>query len=519
MHTKHWTLVSLGLVAIGTAAYASGCRTSGCNVDPDCGENQTGGSTTTSMTQEGCVPFENHTKGEGPVKDSCGIFVRYMGGDDANTGTAKGSAVRTFKQAIVLAKEANKPIYACAEIFPESVDIPEGITIYGGLNCAASWTYIGDTKKTVIAPEQDKVALRFLIEGGGAIHLEDIAAQAADATIPGGSSIAAIADAVTLELVRAELIAGAGAPGEDGTSPSGTVGPTDPMDATIKGAAGKMACMGGGSGNVSDPAVANPDCTMSIGGQGGTGQEALGEAGKDGAPVPMPNPNNFGIGGAGAGGNNCLDGNGGVKGNDGIPGAGAKSSDNGTIFGTGYSGIDGATGGIGEPGQGGGGGGAAKGKTNCFGASGGGGGAGGCGGGGGTGGKAGGSSIALISLGATLSLTDVKLSVGAGGAGGDGGMGQAGGIGGAGGNGGAGATGAMPTLSGCKGGNGGVGGFGGRGGGGRGGHAVGIAWKVVAPPELPAESFTAGTPGKGGVGEGVTGTGADGDSGPSKEFK
>lgn len=518
MHTKHWTLVSLGLVAIGTAAYASGCRTSGCNVDPDCGENQTNGSTSTTAVQEGCVPFENDAQNKPPVKDECGIFVSVKG-DDMNVGTSKATPVRTFKQAITLAKDAKKPIYACAEIFPESVDIPEGITIYGGLNCAASWTYIGDTKKTVIAPEQDKVAVRFLIEGGGAIHLEDVAAQAPDATIPGGSSIAAIADAVALELVRCELIAGAGAAGEDGTSPTGSVGPTDSMDPLIRGNNGNVACMGGMQGNLGGDAKVNDSCNTSKGGQGGTGLEAAGNNGADGEVAPNPNPNNYGVGGAGATASNCLDGNAGVKGDDGVPGSGAKTMEIGSVDISGYAGRDGYSGASGKPGQGGGGGGAAKGKTNCYGASGGGGGAGGCGGGGGTGGKAGGSSIGLISLGATLTFSDVKLTTGAGGAGGAGGLGQAGAIGGAGGNGGAGASGAMPTLAGCKGGNGGVGGVGGRGGGGRGGHSIGIAWMGVAPPELVDGAFTSGTAGKGGAGEGVTGVGADGEVTVAKEFK
>lgn len=518
MHTKHWTLVSLGLVAVGAAAYASGCRTSGCNVDPDCGENQMSGATTTSMTQEGCVPFENHTDGKGPVKDECGIFVRSTG-DDTNPGTSKAAPVRTIKQAITLAKAAGKPIYACADLFPETVDIPEGITMYGGLNCAASWTYIGDTKKTVIAPEQDKIALRFLIEGGGVIHLEDIAAQAADATIPGGSSVAAIADAVTLELVRTEFIAGEGAPGENGASMMVPVGPTDPMDAAIRGNNGTAACMGGGMGNLGGDAKVNDACSMSIGGQGGTGLEMTGNAGAAGEVLPNPNPNNYGIGGAGASVSNCLDGAGGVKGDDGIPGLGAKTADVGTLDITGYIGVAGAVGGGGKPGQGGGGGGAAKGKTNCYGASGGGGGAGGCGGAGGGGGKAGGSSIALVSLGATLTFTDVKLTSSNGGTGGAGGAGQAGGVGGVGGNGGAGAGGAMPTLSGCKGGSGGVGGFGGKGGGGRGGHSLGIAWKGVPPPELPAEAVVVGSPGQGGLGEGVSGNGANGDAVVTKEFK
>ena len=47
-----------------------------------------------------------------------------------------------------------------------------------------------------------------LVIEGDKVHVEDVVVIAADATLPGGSSIAAIADSVIVELVRSELIAG-----------------------------------------------------------------------------------------------------------------------------------------------------------------------------------------------------------------------------------------------------------------------------------------------------------------------
>lgn len=517
MQRKHWTLVSFGLLAIAAAAHASGCRTGDCIYDPDCGADSPTGGMGGGSTNVECIPAKNHETNGGPVKDECGYFVRLSGDDVNNDGTAKAKPFATISRAIEAAKVDKKPIYLCAEIFPEAIEVPKGIEIYGGLNCAASWIYIGATKKTTVAPDPDLIPIKFPNDGeGDKVHMEDIVALAADATIPGGSSIAAIADSVTIELVRSELIAGAGKFGDDGTTPADPIGPTDPTDAAIAGKSGQNACMGGANGNPGGETVINALCETS-GGAGGTGKEMLGENGTDGQPLPSPNPQNYGIGGTGAGASNCKSGQNGALGESGTLGLGA-TVDNGIIDFDGYRGVNGAAGAAGRPGQGGGGGGAAKGKTNCHGASGGSGGAGGCGGKGGSGGQAGGASIALISLGATLVFDTVTLTSADGGSGGGGGLGQQGAIGGNGGMGGLGATGAMPTLTACNGGNGGSGGTGGRGGGGRGGHSIGIAWKGVAPQEALMDTILIGNAGNGGVGDDATNAGEDGQAVKTLEF-
>lgn len=456
--------------------------------------------------KEACVPSKNPN----PVEADCGFFVRTSGNDMA-AGT-KQAPVATLARAIELAGAGTgKAVYACAETFPEAVAVPAGVTIFGGLDCkVATWPYKSREGRTTIAPEPDKIPLTFA-KGAAATHIENIVAQAADASAPSGSSIAVLAEGATVNLVLCDLIAGAGATGAIGATPADSIGPTDPSDPAIMGNPGTIACMGGPSGNVGGVEKPNALCPESIGGAGGTG---LAEEGKAGSPG-KPEDETFGHGGLGSTGGNCMDGGNGQPGVEGTPGTGATAESIGSISAKGYAGPAAPSGGIGTPGQGGGGGGGAKGKANCFGASGGSGGAGGCGGNGGLGGNGGGSSFALVSVGATFTFDQVTLTAGAGGTGGEGGIGQEGAIGGSGGTGGAQGTG---TLAACKGGDGGPGGRGGKGGGGIGGHSAGIAFKGVSPSTAGA-TIKIGAPGAGGAGEGESGTGAPGIAADTIEFK
>jgi hypothetical protein len=448
-------------------------------------------------TSPACIPSENPD----PVDDTCGVFVA-TSGNDGNEGT-KDKPLRTFAKAIELASKETKRVYACAEEFTEAVEVAEGLEIYGGLACKEGWSYLGAMGKTAIKPASGDVPLT-LSGGDRTIHIEDVVAAAAAAAAAGGSSIAAIVDGGSIEFVRCELVAGAGMNGEKGETPTDSVGPTDPNDPTIKGQDGTVACMGPMSGNPGGLGAVNTLCSASFGGDGGKATEGGGSKGDDGAPLPDPNPDGGGLGGAGDTGSGCKSGEDGLLGTVGTSGTGATGL--GTFDASGYTGASGTAGSPGAPGQGGGGGGGAKGKVACNGASGGGGGAGGCGGNGGKGGTAGGSSIALVSVNATLSFEDVVLTTGDGGAGGEGGDGQNGGVGGTRGTGGAAAAGTLPA---CDGGKGGVGGFGGKGGGGQGGHAIGIAYRGTAPPTSGATIKT-GDAGTGGLGDGATGSGAAG---------
>lgn len=504
-----WTLASIGALTLASGMSFLACSDSAD--DCESGYNCTGtggpGGTGGMNTGSACIPGPEGTGAD--LTDDCGIFVA-KSGDDMNGGSM-GAPVASLAKAVELAAASDgKRVYACAEEFAEAVAVPAGVSIYGGLDCASgSWKYVGDTTKTVFAPAADMVPLT-LLGGDGITNISDVEARALDATIDGGSSIAAIADGPQATLVRVSLVAGAGRDGANGTTPE-PIGPSDPNDPAIKGSDGTAACTiaaetpGGAE-------KANPTCGTSIGGKGGSGMETSGTAGADGQPLPDPNPDAWGLGGAGASAGACKIGGGGAFGSDGMPGAGGLTL--GTLSGTGIVGASGAPGEPGMPGQGGGGGGGAKGKSGCAGASGGGGGAGGCGGPGGLGGQAGGSSIALISVNASLTLTDVTMKVSTGGKGGDGADGQNGSIGG---DGGAGGTAGAGTFKGCSGGEGGVGGFGGRGGGGRGGHAIGLAFTGGS---APTSGFTVepGTAGMGGAGLDPTGPGMPGVQAESQEF-
>jgi hypothetical protein len=460
-----------------------------------------------------CVPSENAS----PVGENCGVFVSSSRGDDGHAGTPS-APVKTLARAVEVATATAKPVYACAEAFAEEVTLPVGSVLYGGLDCANEWRYVGATMKTSLAPEADVAAvsqITLVLSGGVAkTRIEDIAVTAPDATLAGGSSIAALVDGGSAEFVRCELTAGNGMPGATGETPSESVGPSDSNNLAIRGKDGAAACQGDANGNPGGAGAANMVCMTAVGGTGGVGKETLGEAGTDGQPVPNPNPDGWGLGGAGAGAAQCKRGDDGLLGADGASGVGASTSTPGMLSSAGFVGAEGVAGTDGTPGQGGGGGGGAKGKAGCNGASGGGGGAGGCGGRGGRGGQGGGPSIALASVGANVLLQDVKLLTGNGGDGGEGGEGQNGAIGGFGGGGGLGTSG---TLAACAGGQGGQGGFGGKGGGGRGGPSVGIAFTGPAPVR-EGGSIKLGTPGKGGTGADAAGMGADGAAAETMEM-
>lgn len=78
-------------------------------------------------TPAGCVPSENADV----VGDECGVFVATSGNDGA-PGT-KGEPVATLGEAIARAGESGRRVYACAETFEESVEVPAGVTYHDQL--------------------------------------------------------------------------------------------------------------------------------------------------------------------------------------------------------------------------------------------------------------------------------------------------------------------------------------------------------------------------------------------------
>lgn len=500
MRRAAWIRGALGVApALGISLLLPGCFADTCWDLLECPQP----SAPPASPEPSCDPAA------GALAAECdGVYVSAALGDDANEGSA-ALPVRTLGKALAIAQIGSRRVYACAERFSEAQIIASGVELWGGLDCAEGWAYVGETRKTIIAPGAGEIPLR-VVAGAGRSTIADVRAEAADAVVPEGSSIAvSIAAEGAADLLRCELIAGRGADGALGRS-----GGDLPAEAGDDGAHGGDACS---AGNVLGGAGAIHACggATSVGGQGGTGGTSQGGNGTSGSPEPNPNPGGAGLGGTGE--SNvvlCEHGVPGAAGAIGTHGLGARGF--GSFTSGGWMGIRGEDGADGLPGQGGGGGGGSRGGlARCFanlgGASGGGGGAGGCGGRGGTGGGAGGASIGLLTLSGDVSLRSFSIFTGGGGDGGVGGRGQQGGIGGAGGPRGAGAN---MALVACDGGLGGPGGNGGHAGGGLGGPSIGILYlDGHAPGQLDPLEIHVGPAGRGGPGGDPAYPGLAGDDG------
>lgn len=495
MRNTTWKMASLAAAAC--LAGAAGCRSAVADFYEDLAAG--GGTTSTGTGGTGGVPDEclgDPTKDPSIVRDGCGVFV-----DAAAPTTGDGTKAAPLKSVAEAAKKGKGRIFVCARAGtatyaePETVALPAGGSIYGGFGGCPSdgdWVW-GSGERAVIAGPAGAAVMKI---SAGESHVEGLELSAPDGVSPGGSSIALIADSASVELVDVHLLAGNGAPGQDGVTPPDV--PATGASADTAMPAPTPACVVGTITGGAGALTMCPDGPTQggEGGKGGTVPANDGEPGEDGMPLS---------GGAGQGGtvtaSVCTAG---VDGAEGKSGAhGAAGTGRGTLTANGIIGGDGGDGGSGERGQGGGGGAGSQAGQFCgnpaqngAGASGGGGGAGGCGGKGGTGGKAGGSSVGILSLASTFSFSGVLVRTSAGGKGGAGSPGVAGAAGGSGALGGAKAGGT--SKAGCKGGYGGYGGNGGSGGGGRGGHSVGIAYKGDAPPIDAGVTFETGTAGLGG---------------------
>jgi hypothetical protein len=135
--------MALGLVVLG-GTMAAGCYDSfencylsaSCPPPPDAGD---GG------TPVGCVPSQN----EEAAGDTCGVFVA-TSGNDGGAGT-KSEPMKTLGAGIARAQEnGTRRVYACAETFEEPIEVPGGVTVFGGLDCANGWAWIGETTRTTV---------------------------------------------------------------------------------------------------------------------------------------------------------------------------------------------------------------------------------------------------------------------------------------------------------------------------------------------------------------------------------
>ncbi len=516
-----WLVTTSSLLLAGAALHATGCGRDArvCDLALTCPDDA-------APINPECVgePME---KGVGPAA-GCGVFASPTTSPTPTGDGSKASPFSSLQAAIDQAAMTGEPVFACGKVFAENVHVPAGVTLYGALDCDNGWVWKGSQRTTIApaagntTPGGSEVALT-LDPGAGAV-IEDVDVVAPEGTVPGTSSIAVLANGATAQLARGDFTAGNGVAGAAGAHGNAT-----DLDG-LAGNAGTDVCL---TGLMSPGAIAvTKTCSttggQSVGGSGGNGGSVSGMSpapgsGGNGSPAAAQSLT-AGKGGVGQTMSAaCIAGTDGTAGAAGASGAGAGVKMLGALSASGFTGASGTNGKDGAPGQGGGGGGGAFGDATLpcgdrLGASGGSGGTGGCGGQHGGGGLAGGSSLALVSLGAELTLLDVQLTARNGGGGGAGGDGQSGGGGASQGTGGTNSN--TVASHACDGGYGGTGGYGGPGGGGRGGHSIGIAFTGTAPKGGTVEST--GTPGAGGAGgtsDGVTGgTGADGIAAPTQSF-
>ena len=308
------------------------------------------------------------------IDEEYGVFVSPDGDDDSGDGS-RANPYATIAKGIEEAAASEKRVYACADggVYDESVTIDDaasGLEMFGGFSCD-DWSYSETAKSRVASP----TALALHVDGVTGVRIEDFAFEAADATMPGESSIGAfVANATNIVFRRLTIEAGLGFNGANGTRQDFAFPTRSSLDGNnANGGTGAMAktceCPGG---------------AQTIGGVGGTVPNQAGGAGA---------PDHAGPGGeGGTPGLTCIEG----VGRNGAPAPASTSasgaSTRGALNSNGWTPIAGTDGVDGAPGQGGGGGASALLTT---GGGGGGGGCGSCGGAGGPGGKGGGASIAL----------------------------------------------------------------------------------------------------------------------------
>lgn len=413
------------------------------------------------------------------VDESYGVFVS-PGGDDASGDGTREAPFATLEKAADAAAEAGKRVYACATggDYVSALTLTEehdGLELYGSFDCS-DWSHAGELRAKV-APDAGVALSVNAIETS--LELDGFTFESADASTPGGSSIAAeihVSSGVVLRHVV--LRAGAGAAGAPGV----TVNFTYPEKSALDGVDGTEE-----SGGVTT-FITCPAGDQTRGGLGGVPDPSEPTGGFDGLPNHESPGGEGGTVGADCGmGGTGARGAAGPAGSDGDGAMTLGALDNGS-----WVPASGAEASHGLPGQGGGGG---AGAANGGGGS---GGAGGCGGAGGKAGGGGGASIALLLVDAEVALLDSEVTAGDAGDGGAGSSGQAGqqefGSSGDG------------YADACDGGRGGLGGNGGNAGGGAGGISVGVLVQGMAPTltNTPVMVGTEGLAGEG-AGEGNDG--------------
>ncbi|QRK13723.1 PE-PGRS family protein [Archangium violaceum] len=445
-----------------------------------------------------------------------GVFVDPANGrDDVNSGTMD-APYQTISYALERISANTQAVYLARGVYQEPMlRLDRPISFHGGYaGLDGGWkrdaTYI-----TQIVGGSIGLTVSGLGEDAG-VSLEWLHITSGNSTGAGDPSIGLrVLQSKGVRLRHVQIVAGAGAPGSEGSTPATAPGGAD------GGTGGTPPSLDGGS-----PGISSCGSVQNKGGTGGTGGDVkvnfgVGGQGVAGTPsAPGGDGGTFRETPVGCSGEACVCiGDPGHDGQDGLEGESGPSGHAGDGIGTlvtdtwsPTSGEAGQPGFMGGGGGGGGGGGACSsqyGAAIAQGSGGGGGGAGGCPGQGGNGGKGGGASIALLLIDAHVEMESCSLKTTRGGDGGAGGKGGTGGPGGQGGPGGPSTTTIAdpsdPTTKatggpGGRGGTGGKGGDGGPGGNGGGGPSVGVWCGPDGSVSQTGTTFSLGPAGKPGRG-------------------
>lgn len=117
----------------------------------------------------------------------------------------------TLTHGLVAAAAQQKRVYACADVYPETLVIDvalDGSELYGRFDCA-TWSYSSSRRAELSSPGTIALTVTRLING---LHIENFSLTAADATTAGGSSVGVLVrDSQQVSLRRVEITAGANA--------------------------------------------------------------------------------------------------------------------------------------------------------------------------------------------------------------------------------------------------------------------------------------------------------------------
>jgi len=146
------------------------------------------------------------------VTEAFGIFVAKHGAAQ-NPGTRK-SPLESITEAIAKAKAAKKRVFVCEGTYEESLELVDGVSIVGGLDCSEDTWKLSDKKSTLTSPTSPAIRATNIATP---TRVDGFDVTSPDATEPSGSSIAVIVvDSKALTFAKGSIKAGTGMKGDDG---------------------------------------------------------------------------------------------------------------------------------------------------------------------------------------------------------------------------------------------------------------------------------------------------------------